>query len=95
MLLITVPAVDRSGTIWFERNLGFLSAICTSNIVHFARSAIVPTTIGSFSSFHYYILPFFYFAVFLRFLGTRKGQLIRNRYLTLWIHNVLTPKQKI
>jgi len=69
MFLITVPAVDWSVTIWFERNLGFFPAICTSYIVHLTRCAIVPTTtIGSFSFFHYYILPF-YISV-LRFLRT-------------------------
>lgn len=61
MFLITVPAVDWSVTIWFERNLGFLAAICTGYIMHFTRCAIIPTTtIGSISFFHYYILPFFY-----------------------------------
>jgi hypothetical protein len=62
MFLITVPAVDWSVTIWFERNLGFFSAICTSYIVHFTWCTKIPTTtIGSISFFHYYILPFFIF----------------------------------
>jgi hypothetical protein len=61
MFLIAVPAVDGSVTIGFEGNLGFLSAICTGNIVHFTGCAIIPTsTIGSFSFFHYFILPLFY-----------------------------------
>jgi len=66
MFLIAVPTVDGSVTIGCERNLGFLTAICTSNIVHFARCAIIPmTTIGSFSFFHYYILPFLYLWFFV------------------------------
>ena len=61
MFLITVPTVDGSVTIGFEGNLGFLSAICTRNIVHFTGCTIIPTTtIGSFSFFHYDILPLFY-----------------------------------
>jgi hypothetical protein len=61
MFLITVPAVDWSVTIWFERNLGFFTTICTSNIVHFTWCTKIPTTtIGSISFFHYYILPFLY-----------------------------------
>ncbi len=60
MLLITIPTVDGSVTIGRERNLGFLTAICTSNIVHFTWCTIIPTTtIGSISFFHYYILPFY------------------------------------
>jgi hypothetical protein len=84
MFLITVPAVDWSVTIWFERNLGFLTAICTSYIMHLTRCAIIPTTtIGSISFFHYYILPLLY----LRFLVSLEPLVwhIENRYLTLWI----------
>ncbi len=70
MFLITVPAVDWSVTIWFERNLGFLSAICTSNIVHFTWCTKIPTTtIGSISFFHYYILPFIFGSLFPRTAG--------------------------
>ena len=70
MFLITVPAVDWSVTIWFERNLGFLSAICTSNIVHFTWCTKIPTTtIGSISFFHYYILPFISGSLFPRTAG--------------------------
>jgi hypothetical protein len=62
MLLITIPTVDGSVTIGRERNLGFLTAICTSNIVHFTWCTKIPTTtIGSISFFHYYILPLFIF----------------------------------
>ena len=61
MFLITVSTVDGSVTIGFEGNLGFLSAICTSYIVHFTWCTIIPTTtIGSFFFFHYDILPLCY-----------------------------------
>ncbi len=94
MFLITVPAVDWSVTIWFERNLGFLTAICTGYIMHFTRCAIIPTTtIGSISFFHLYILPFLY----LRFLVSvepREGN-INMRYLTLWIKNWRKQEQKV
>lgn len=71
MFLITIPTVDGPVTIWRERNLGFLTAICTSNIVHFTWCTIIPTTtIGSISFFHYYILPFLYSVhCFLRTAG--------------------------
>gem|GEM_PF-4722853 len=86
MLLITIPAVDWSVTIWFERNLGFLAAICTCDIMHFTRCAIIPTTtIGSISSFHYYILPLLYLRFFVSFEPL--GWNIDMRYLTLWIKN--------
>lgn len=84
MLLIAVPTVDGSVTIGFERNLGFFSAICTGNVVHFTGCTIIPTTtIGSFSFFHYYILPLFY----LRLLVSLEPQdrHIHISYLTLWI----------
>jgi hypothetical protein len=84
MFLITVPTVDWPVTIGFEGNLGFLSAICTRNIVHFTGCAIIPTTtIGSFSFFHLYILPLFY-----RWLLVSSEPWechIQTRYLTLWL----------
>jgi len=80
MFLITVPAVDWSVTIGFERNLGFLTAICTSNIVHFTWCTIIPTTtIGSISFFHYYILPLFIFgSLFPRTDGWRYRHVVFN-----------------
>jgi len=92
MLLITVSTVDWPVTIWCERNLGFLTAICTSNIVHFTRCAIIPTTtIGSISFFHYYILPFLYSVLcFLRTAGQAYGEEVFN-----FIDNKMTRGQKI
>jgi len=84
MFLIAVPTVDGPVTIGFEGNLGFFSAICTGNIVHFTGCTIIPTTtIGSISFFHYYILPLFY----LRLLVSSEPQdwHIQNKYLTLCI----------
>ena len=94
MFLIAVPAVDGSVTIGFERNLGFLSAICTSNIVHLTRCAIIPasTAIGSFSFFHYYILPFFISSV-LRFLGTA-GLAYKDEVFNFMDKNRRTKYQK-
>jgi len=83
MFLITVPAVDWSVTIGFEGNLGFLAAICTSDIVHFTWCTIIPTTtIGSISFFHYYILPLFIFGSFS--LEPMDCD-IDMWYLTLWM----------
>jgi hypothetical protein len=84
MFLITFPAVDGSVTIGFEGNLGLFSAICTRNIVHLTGCAIIPTTtIGSFSFFHYYILPFF--IIGLRVSLEPSDWHIQTRYLILWI----------
>jgi hypothetical protein len=84
MFLITVPTVDGSVTIGFEGNLGFLSAICTSNIVHFTGCAIIPTTaIGSFSFFHLYILPLFYRWLFVSL--EPEDCHIQTLYLILWL----------
>ena len=84
MFLIAVPTVDRPVTIGFEGNLGFFSAICTGNVVHFTGCTIIPTTtIGSFSFFHYYILPLFY--LWLLVSSEPQDRQTRMRYLTLWI----------
>ena len=94
MFLITVPTVDGSVTIGFEGNLGFLSAICTRNIVHFTGCAIIPTTtIGSFSFFHLYILPLFY--PWLLVSLEPEDCHIQTGYLTLWILLVKTSSKVI
>lgn len=94
MFLIAVPTVDGPVTIGFEGNLGFFSAICTGNIVHFTGCTIIPTTtIGSFSFFHYYILPLFY----LRLLVSSEPQdrHIQTRYLILCILPVAASSKVI
>jgi len=44
MLTIAILAIHRSCAIWFERNLCFLSAFCTSDLVHFSRAAKTATS---------------------------------------------------
>jgi hypothetical protein len=60
MFLVTLSAVDRSGTIRLEWNLGFYSTVRTCYIVHLSWTTIIT----SFSSiiihiiFPYILLPF-------------------------------------
>ena len=64
MLLVAVPAINRSALSWFEWNLGLGSAVGAFYFMHLAgsfrsRSAPIATTASRFSAIHYYYLFLF------------------------------------
>ena len=63
MCLITFPAIHRSGSIWYEWNLGFLATVCTSDLVHFSRATIEPSLV--MFSIHIFMFSFFIYVLLL------------------------------
>lgn len=57
MLLITIPAIHRFCTVWFERYFTFFPTICTSRLMHFSWCA-AKTTASVFSIHSYYFLDY-------------------------------------
>lgn len=61
MFLITIPTINRSGTIRFKRNLSLFSTFCTGYFVHFSRTSIKSSS--SIISIHISYFPLLFFTI--------------------------------